>query len=213
MTRRERAAQARPSGIGGGDRLDERAPGAGTLPAGRVGRAHGLDGSFYVLEPLSSMLALGGEVTLAGRKAVIVRRAGTEQRPIVRLEGVEERSAAEALRGLQLTVERQHAPVLGEDEWWAHELEGCTVKDGAETLGTVSRLVGLPSCEALEVLSADGHDALLVPLVKDAIRSISPQSRVIEVDIEFLGLDRQARAPDAPSPSARRGRRSSGGGA
>ncbi len=69
-------------------------------------------------------------MTVAGRSAEIVRRAGTEQRPIVRLEGVEDREGAEALRGQALTVERLEAPALEEGEWWAHELEGCAVVDG-----------------------------------------------------------------------------------
>ncbi len=57
-----------------------------------------------------------------------MRRAGTEQRPIVRLEGVEDRAAAEALRGDGADVDGAEAPALGEGEWWAHELEGCAVR-------------------------------------------------------------------------------------
>ena len=101
--------------------------------------------------PRPRLLTVGTNVTVAGRTVAIVRRAGTEQRPIVRLEGVEDRPAAEALRGLALTVGPREAPELAEGEWWAHELEGCAVLDGDRLLGTVSRLIELPSCEALEV--------------------------------------------------------------
>ena len=52
---------------------------------------------------------------------------------------------------MELTVDARQAPALGEGEWWAHELEGCAVVDGERLLGTVSRLIELPSCEALEV--------------------------------------------------------------
>ena len=52
----------------------------GGLPAGRVGRPHGLDGSFYVTRPRPRLLGIGVAVTVAGRSAEIVRRAGTEQR-------------------------------------------------------------------------------------------------------------------------------------
>ena len=55
-----------------------------------MGRAHGLDGSFYVTARAPRLLALGREVTVGGRAAAIVRRAGTDARPIVRLEGVED---------------------------------------------------------------------------------------------------------------------------
>jgi 16S rRNA processing protein RimM len=158
------------------------------LPAGRVGRAHGLDGSFYVTRPRARLLTLGAAVAVAGRSTTIVRRAGTDQRPIVRLDGVEERTAAEALRGSELFVSGGDAPALGEGEWWAHELEGCQVLDGERLLGTVSRLIELPSCEALEVTPAAGGAAVLVPLVTDAIRQVIPAQRRIEVDLDFLGL-------------------------
>ena len=72
----------------------------------------------------------------------------------MRLRGVEDRPAAEALRGQALAVEQREAPALAEGEWWAHELEGCEVVDGERLLGTVSRLIELPSCEALEVTGA-----------------------------------------------------------
>jgi 16S rRNA processing protein RimM len=134
------------------------------------------------------LLGVGVGVTLAGRSTAIVRRAGTEQRPIVRVEGVADRSAAEALRGADLLVDGGDAPALGEDEWWAHELEGCEVVDGRELLGTVVRLIELPSCEALEVSPADGGAPVLVPMVKDAVRRVAPAQRRIEVNLEFLGL-------------------------
>ncbi|HLM86360.1 MAG TPA: ribosome maturation factor RimM [Solirubrobacteraceae bacterium] len=153
-----------------------------------MGRPHGLDGSFYVTRPRSRLLTLGAAVTVAGHTVAIVRRAGTEREPIVRLEGVEDRSQAQALRGMELMVDGGQAPALGEQEWWAHELEGCAVLDGEQLLGTVIRLIELPSCEALEVRPPAGAEPLLVPMVKDAIRAVLPAQRRIEVDGEFLDL-------------------------
>jgi 16S rRNA processing protein RimM len=158
------------------------------LPVGRVGRPHGLGGSFYVTRPQARLLTLGAELTVAGRSAQVVRRAGTDQRPIVRLEGIEDRMGAEELRGLELTVDSRQAPALADGEWWAHELEGCEVRDGERLLGTVSRLIELPSCEALEVRPAQGGEPVLVPLVKDAVRTVDPARQQIEVDLEFLNL-------------------------
>ncbi len=51
----------------------------------------------------------------------------------------------------------------------------------------VTRLLELPSCEVLEVARAAGGDALLVPLVADAVRDVDLERRVIEVDLRFLG--------------------------
>ncbi len=166
-----------------------REPAAAALSAGRVGRPHGLDGSFYVTRAKPRLLAEGALVALAGKERRIERRAGTDQRPIVRLDGVAGREAAEAIRGLELTVPAARAPGLGEDEYWAHELEGCEVRDGERVLGTVTRLIELPSCEALEVTPGPGGAALIVPMVRDAIRAVEPQQRRIEVDAAFLGLE------------------------
>jgi 16S rRNA processing protein RimM len=158
------------------------------LRAGRVGRPHGLDGSFYVTRALPRLLTLGASVSVGGKRAAIVRRAGTDSRPIVRLEGVADRAAAEALRGADVTVAAQQAPALAEGEWWAHELEGCALLDGERRLGTVQRLIELPSCEALEVARADTRERVLVPMVKDAIRRVDVARGEIDVDSEFLGL-------------------------
>jgi 16S rRNA processing protein RimM len=172
------------------------------LPAGRVGRPHGLDGSFYVTGARARLLSVGTVVLVAGRGAEIVRRAGTGQHPIVRLEGVDDRYAAEELRGQELTVEARHAPPLQEGEWWAHELQGCVVFDGERRVGVVRGLMELPSCEALEVL-LDGDGELLVPMVKDAIRSVEVERGRIDVDLDFLGLER----PPSQEPATGRRRR------
>ena len=172
-------------------------PESGGQQAGRVGRAHGLDGSFYVTGPLTRLLTLGTSVTVDGRPAEIVRRAGTDRRPILRLEGVGDRAAAEALRGAALTVSHADAPQLGEGEWWSHELEGCAVLDEhGRALGAVARLIELPSCEVLEVSREPGAAPLLVPMVRDAIRDVDVRARRIEVDAAFLDLD-PAPAEDA----------------
>jgi 16S rRNA processing protein RimM len=167
------------------------------LAAGRVGRPHGLDGSFHVTRPRGALLALGTAVRIADGEAEIVRRAGTDERPILRLAGHDGRAAAEALRGLDLLVHRGVAPTLGEDEWYAEDLEGCRVVDGEVEVGRVLRLVALPSCEALEVQRADAAD-LLVPLVRDAVRSVDIAAGIVDVDLSFLG--EAAPAPSTPAP-------------
>lgn len=131
--------------------------------------------------PLPAVLRRGATVTVAGAEREIVRRAGTDDKPILRLAGVEDRTAAEALRDAELTVPRAAAPPLGPDEWWAEDLVGCWVKDGCEPVGEVRALVALPSCEALDVAGR------LIPLVADAVRSVDVEARVIDVDLGFLG--------------------------
>ncbi|HEY3969978.1 MAG TPA: ribosome maturation factor RimM, partial [Solirubrobacteraceae bacterium] len=177
----------------------DRNGGARAVPAGRVGRAHGLDGSFYVTGARPRLLVVGTTVKLVDRACTIVRRAGTDEHPIVRLEEIEDRHAAEALRGREMTVELAQAPALQEGEWWAQELEGCEVFDGERHVGTVVGLMELPSCEALEVrliASEAGEERkstgssevqLLVPMVSDAVRHVDPERRRIDVNMTFLG--------------------------
>jgi 16S rRNA processing protein RimM len=158
-------------------------PGSGEVPtppaieAGRVGRPHGLDGSFHVTRADGRLLAGIEEILVDGRPERIERRAGTDDRPILRLAGHTGREAAEALRGAQLSVPADRAPTLEPGEYWAYELEGCAVFDGERPVGEVRRMVPLPSCEALEVVRAGGGGALLVPMVRDAVRSVDVAAR------------------------------------
>jgi 16S rRNA processing protein RimM len=157
------------------------------LRAGRVGRPHGLDGSFRVLEPTPQLLDVGASVLVGSQDRRITRRAGDDRRPIIALEGCEDREAAQALAGEDLLAARPETPVLGADEWWAEDLEGCSVYDGEVVVGTVTRLTALPSVEVLEVTRTEGGPALLVPLVRDAVRSVDVERKQIEIDLDFLG--------------------------
>jgi 16S rRNA processing protein RimM len=175
------------------------APSGGWLEAGFVGRPHGLDGSFHVNVPRPRLLELGATVNVGGQPREIVRLAATPARPLVRLAGVDDRAAAEALRGQPLLVAAVAAPPLREGEFWAHELEGCVVGDGERELGVVRRMIELPSCEALEVVRPQQRE-LLVPMVRDAIRNVDVAGRRIDVDAGFLGVEPVPDAGDEGSP-------------
>jgi 16S rRNA processing protein RimM len=175
------------------------------LNAGRVGRPHGLDGSFHVTKPRVPLLEHGRALLVDGRSDTIVRRAGTDARPIVRLASCTSRTDVEALRGRDLLVARADAPPLEEDEWWPEELEGCRVHDGTREVGVVRSLRALPSCEVLEVARPSGGE-LLVPLIRDAVREVDVEHRRIEIDLAFLGefgeLDRPEVEPPEGDPPA-----------
>jgi 16S rRNA processing protein RimM len=160
------------------------------LRAGVVGRPHGLDGSFHVVGMEGSSFRLlvdDMEVRVGGERHRVVRVAGHAGAPILRLEGSSVRADAQALSGREILVARSGE--LEEDEWWAEDLEGCLVRDGDEEVGVVTRLLGLPSCEVLEVARRDDptRPALLVPLVTDAVRAVDLERGVIDVDLRFLG--------------------------
>jgi len=138
-----------------------------------VGRPHGREGSFWV-DGATPELSEGREVVVAGRRARVERRDGSELRPLLRLTGVASRESAAALRGESLMVDA----ALAEDEWLARDLVGCAVKG----LGQVARVLEGPSCDLLEL-----EDGTLVPLVGDAVRRVDTDAGLIEVGREFRG--------------------------
>ncbi len=151
-----------------------------TLLAGYVGRPHGLDGSFHVVRGDPELLAGREELLLGGRRVTLTRHDGTPAKPILRIDGCGTREEAEALRGSELRVTVAEAPPLADGEFWAHDIEGCRVFDGEVEVGVVSKMIALPSCEVLEVGDR------LIPLVRDAIRSIDLEDRRIDVDLGFV---------------------------
>ena len=155
-------------------------PRTSTLLAGYVGRPHGLDGSFHVVRANPELLGDRDDLLLGDRRVALTRRAGTPEKPILRIEGCGSREDAEALRGSELRVTVAEAPPLEEGEFWARDLEGCRVYDGEVEVGVVTKMVALPSCEALEVGDR------LIPLVRDAVRSVDVQARRIDVDLGFV---------------------------
>jgi 16S rRNA processing protein RimM len=140
------------------------------VSAGRVGKPHGLDGSFYVERPQHA-LPEGLTLTIAGGSHQVARRAGTDDRPLIRLAGIED---PRPLRGEVMLVEGE----LEEGEWLASDLEGLAVRG----MGRVARLVDAPSCTVLEL-----EDGSLVPLVSDAIERIDLEAGEIHVNRDFLG--------------------------
>jgi 16S rRNA processing protein RimM len=138
------------------------------VTAGRVGKPHGRDGSFYV-EGADHPLPAGTPLTLAGRTYEVERRAGTDERPLIRLSDVGD---SRPLRGEVLLVEAE----LEEGEWLASELVGCSVPGR----GSVLRVLDGPSCSVLEL-----DDGSLIPFVSDAIRSV--EGGEIHVREDFVG--------------------------
>jgi 16S rRNA processing protein RimM len=142
------------------------------ISAGRVGRAHGRDGSFWVDDPASSF-ELGSRVRIAGAEHEVVRREGSDDRPLIRLAGIDDPAR---LRGEVLLAEGE----LDEGEYLVSDLVGCEVPG----IGRVERVLDGPSCDVLEI----GPDAVLVPLVGDAVKRIDLEARIIEIDRGFLDL-------------------------
>jgi 16S rRNA processing protein RimM len=141
----------------------------------KVGRPHGLDGSFYVDAPVEA----GETVRIGDEEFTVAERKGTGAKPIIRLAGIDSRDAADALRGKTLDPSNEQGATSNEaDEWPIEDLLGCTVEGVGKVTGVLQGL----SCDLLEV----GDE--LIPLVTDAVTRIDVENKVIEVNREFLGL-------------------------
>ena len=196
-------------------------PAAGWLRAGGVGRPHGLDGSFHVHGPRPALLEAGRDAcTSTASRCEIVRRAGTDARPLVRLDGCEDRAAAEALRGRELL-----APAVGgarrssADEWWAEDLEGCAVaRRRAGGRASSAGCWRCPRARCSRSSATDGERAARPAGRRRGAHGRRRRRRRIDVDLAFLGEARDGdrrlhavpgrlRVVRAPAPRGQRPRR------
>jgi 16S rRNA processing protein RimM len=100
-------------------------------------------------------------------------------RLLLRFAGVEDRDAADPLRGSLLSIPLEAARELGPDEFWPHQLVGLTVVDseGVER-GTVADVLPGAAHDLLEVRLPDGRTAL-VPVVAALVQVDLQAGRVV----------------------------------
>ncbi len=143
------------------------------VPIGRVGRPHGLDGSFFVEGPSDrpGAFAVGAVVFANGEPLKIVSsKHGSQKRPVIRLE-------RRVDRGAELAVPRESLPPLGEDEYYSFQLVGLTVEEeGGRLLGRVRDVLDYPANDVLEL-----DTGLSLPLVEACVRKVDLESGRIVV--------------------------------
>jgi 16S rRNA processing protein RimM len=124
---------------------------------------------------------------------------GHESAPIVAIDGIDDRDAAEEYRGAMVCVARERLPAPEEDEYYLADLAGCRVHDVAtgEPVGHVERAEQLPANVVLTI-RLDAGGTLLAPLAGDAAPHVDVEARRIDVDLVFLGHGE----PDEPDEDA-----------
>lgn len=151
------------------------------MPVGRVGRPHGIDGSFVVEQGSEDerRFAVGAVVLVDGQPAKVVssKRAGGGRRAI--------RLDREASRGATLAVRRDELPEPDEDAFYVFQLVGLIVEgsDG-RVLGTVNDVLPGAANDSLEL-----EGGTLLPLVEDCVREVDVAAGRIVVDARFLDDD------------------------
>ena len=159
---------------------------------GRVVGAHGLAGELRVrlagAAPESfdaaPSLWLARDESGTGAIAHALRgvSSGRADECRVRLEGIDDRTAAESARGRFLMARADHLARAADDEYYVYELVGCAVEDRAgRALGAVRGVCGHAAADLLIVADADGREHL-VPLVRALLCEVDLAARRIVLD-------------------------------
>jgi 16S rRNA processing protein RimM len=149
---------------------------------GTVGRPHGLDGTVVVESPCGWFaFDRGVDVLVAGESRRIVRRAGTDVRPLIAFADISSREGAEAIRGAPLEIGRESVPEPDEGAWFHFDLVGCDVWQGDERLGAVA---AVEEGVAHDLLLLDSGERL--PFVEAVVPVVDVAARRIEVATDFV---------------------------
>ena len=144
---------------------------------GRVGKSHGLDGSFVVEDAsdAAERFAVGAELLVGGEPARVVAAKQARGRPVIRLDRKVDRGSA-------LEVPRDSLPEPEDGSYYVFQLIGAeVVEEGGRPLGRVTDVAPGVANDVLELDSG-----LALPMVDECI---------LEVDLE------QARILVAPGYS------------
>ena len=151
------------------------------IRAGRIVGVHGIRGELKVqaLERDAEFLASCGTFLLEGRPVTPTARRVHKDQLLLKLPGVEDRTAAEALRGKELYIRRADAE-LPEGEYFDEELIGLDVYNG-ETGACIGELTAVERYPASKVYTVRGVKEFLVPAVQGAF--------ILGVDLESNRMD------------------------
>lgn len=182
------------------------------LTVARIGRAHGLRGEVALdlrTDAPDERLAVGARLQTepAAAGPLTVERTRVQQgRWHVTFAEVHDRTAAEALRGVELVVEAADSDE--DDAWYPHELAGLRAEhvDG-RVLGEVVGLEHLPAHDMLVLREPDGARTL-VPFVRAIVPVVDvaggrvvldPPGGLLASDAANLVVSDETRGTDEPA--------------
>ncbi len=153
---------------------------------GRFGAPHGVRGEIRLRSFTQDPRAVAGYGPLRaadGRMfALTVVRPLKDNMLVVRVAGVADRTAAEALTNLDLTLDRAALPAPDEDEFYVADLVGMQAVDPAgEVLGTVVDVPNYGGGDLVEVRPPTGGDTLLFPFTREVVPVIDFAARRITI--------------------------------
>ena len=158
---------------------------------GKVGSPVGIKGEFRVnLYSQDSGNLKEGKVLLLERaeksvSGAIEKVRYQKDKPVVRLTGIEDRNAAEDIRGMDVSIYAKDMEELPEGEHYVRDLIGCRVVDtaqGGSEIGVLRDVIQNTAQSVLDVSTPDGKQ-VLIPAVDAFLRSIDEKAGIIEVEL------------------------------
>jgi len=155
------------------------APSAGDEPVvlGRIVGAHGIRGEVVLMSFTAEPQAIAQygplDMVGSGRSFVIEALRPAKAGFIARLQGITDRNAAEALKGIELAVPRHRLPAAAADEVYHADLIGLAVRlpDG-QSIGQVTSVENYGAGDLLTVRLKAGGREVLLPFNRQAIPTI-----------------------------------------
>ncbi|WP_448581630.1 ribosome maturation factor RimM [Thermaurantiacus sp.] len=140
-----------------------------------IAGAHGIRGEVRLklfAESLES-LAAHARFEAGARVLTLVSLRDGPKGPIARFAEIADRTGAEALRGLELSVRRSALPPLAEGEiYWVDLIGRAILAPDGRALGRVVDIANYGASDVLEIERPDGR-RVLVPLTPDAVPEIA----------------------------------------
>ena len=165
------------------------------LVVGRLRKPHGLKGEcavFPLTDSPDEVFQPGRRlwmVDLAGKdvgEVLTIERGRSHHREwLLKFEGIDSRTALEALpafRGVLVAADAADLPPPADDEIYAHELVGFSVRTADGTaIGVVSELYELPSGLTLEIQGAKRE--FLLPYRQEFVHDVNRDQRELTVTV------------------------------
>jgi 16S rRNA processing protein RimM len=153
---------------------------------GTLLRAHGLKGELRAVWHADSPLRSGSFHLRLGAGAVRPVRVTAARmhrgRPLLRLEGVEDRTAASALRGGELLLPETDLPRADGDAPYLYQLPGLEVvlHESGKRLGRIDRVEICAGREIWVIRTSEGREALF-PAVDVFVESVDLETGQVRV--------------------------------
>jgi 16S rRNA processing protein RimM len=172
------------------------------VAVGHISGAHGLQGNLSVrtfggdpehLRQSPALLLAHSEDDPAPESYDVVRVfSGRKGEVRITLAGVEDRTAAEKLRGRLVLVDADCLGALEEGEYYTYQLVGCRVESKqGESIGTVTEIWSTGAPDVLVVADAHGKQHL-IPAAEGLLQEVDIEGRRIVVELVPGLLDGKA---------------------